>query len=73
MLARFRKRVAFHVRISGVLSKVCSEEEDANPLYPEAGRFVPAVGLMRLRELVARYPGFEAERDSAQLGSRPAQ
>jgi hypothetical protein len=63
ILARFRKRVAFHVRISGVLSKVCSEEAKANPLYAEARRFVPAVGLMRLRELVARYPAFEAETD----------
>ena len=63
MLARFRKRVAFHTRVSGILSKVCSEEDNADPLYVQAGRFVPAVGLMRLRELVARYPGFEAETD----------
>jgi hypothetical protein len=63
VLARFRKRVAFHLRVSGVLSKVCSAEDGANPLYAEAAHFISAVGLMRLRELVARYPGFEAELD----------
>jgi hypothetical protein len=52
MLARFRSRVAFHVRVSGILSKVCSFEGNAHPLHADAGRFVPAVGLMPLRELV---------------------
>ena len=63
ILAMFRKRIAFHLRVAGVLSKVCSEEDNANSLYSEAGRFVPDVGLMRLRDLAAKYPGFEAQPD----------
>jgi hypothetical protein len=65
VLAPFRKRIAFHSRVAGVLSKACLEEDNVNPLYAEASRFAPAMGLMRLRELVARYPGFEAEPDIA--------
>ena|ERR1700690_1795086 len=60
VLAMFRRRIAFHSRVAGVSSGVCSVGDDANPLYGVAGRFLPAVGLMRIRELVARYPEFEA-------------
>lgn len=62
-LPPFRKRIAFHLRVAGILSCVCSDEDNANPLYAEAGRFVPAVGLMRLRELVARHPSYQVGAD----------
>ena len=61
LLAMFRRRIAFHLRVAAILSRCGAEEGAANPLYAEAGRFLPAVGLTRLRELVRRYPGFEAE------------
>jgi hypothetical protein len=66
VLAFFPRRIAFHLRVAGVLSQVCSDEDNSNPSYAEARRFVPEVGLMRLRELVARYPDFEAEPQSGQ-------
>jgi hypothetical protein len=59
-LRLFRKRVAFHRQVAGIISglrgtaKLGSLEESA------IGDFLPTVGLMRLRELVARYPNFEA-------------
>jgi len=31
--------------------------------HDDADRFLPAVGLMRIRELVARYPDFKSETD----------
>jgi hypothetical protein len=62
VLALFRTRIAFHLRVAGVMSRVGAAEDSENPLYAEAGRFAPAVTLMRLRELVARHPGFEAQR-----------
>jgi hypothetical protein len=66
VLALFPRRIAFHLRVAGVLSQVCSDEDNSNPSYAAARRFLPDVGLMRLRELVARYPGFEAEPRSGQ-------
>ena len=57
----FRKRIAFHVRVSGVLSGLRSADDPADISHDDANRFLPAVGLMRIRELVARYPDFEAE------------
>jgi len=63
VLAPFRKRIVFHLRVAGVLSQVCSDEDNASPLYAEAGRFIPAVGLMRLRELVGRYPDHKVDTD----------
>jgi hypothetical protein len=59
-LQRSRKRIAFHFQVAGVLSGLCSEADSENGLYGEAGRYGPAVGLKRLRELVARQPDFEA-------------
>ena len=47
--------------VSGVLSGLGSADHPADIPYGDAGRFLPAVGLMRLRELVARYPDFMAE------------
>jgi hypothetical protein len=63
----FGRRIAFHLRVSALLSGLRSADEPADIARGDAGRFLPAVGLMRLRELAARYPAFEAERE---FGSR---
>jgi hypothetical protein len=60
VLRLFRKRLAFHIRVAGSLSGFRAEDDSAS-LYGDPGRFIPAVGLMRLRELAARYPDFKAE------------
>jgi hypothetical protein len=57
----FRMRIAFHLRVSGVLSGLRAADDPVDIPYDDAGRFLPAVGLMRLRELVVRYPDFKAE------------
>jgi hypothetical protein len=59
----FGRRVAFHLRVSGVVSGLRSADDPADIPGADAGRFLPAVGLMRIRELVARYPDFRAEPD----------
>jgi hypothetical protein len=61
VLRRSRRRVAFHLRVSSSMLGVCSDADAGNAAYGEAGRFAPAVALMRLRALVARYPDFKAE------------
>jgi hypothetical protein len=61
----FGKRIAFHLHVSGVLSGLRSADDPADIPYVDAGRFLPAVALMRVRELVVRYPEFRAELDSA--------
>jgi hypothetical protein len=63
ILALFNRRIAFHVRVARVLSRVVSHEGDANPLYAEIGRFVPAAAMSRIRELVASFPDFKSEPD----------
>jgi hypothetical protein len=61
LLRLFRKRMAFHLRVSGILSGLRSADDPADISHDDADRFLPAVGLMRIRELVARYPDFKAE------------
>jgi hypothetical protein len=61
VLQRSRKRIAFHFQVASVLSGLWTEPEPENGMYGDAGRFGPAVGLKRLRDLVARYPEFKAE------------
>jgi hypothetical protein len=61
ILQYFRKRIAFHLRVSSVLSGLRAADDPTDIPDGDAGRFLPTVGLMRLRELVARYPDFEAE------------
>jgi hypothetical protein len=68
VLQRSRKRIAFHFQIASVLSGLCSEAESENGMYAEAGRFAPAAGLKRLRDLVARYPEFKVETDNVNCG-----
>jgi hypothetical protein len=60
VLRLFRKRVAFHRRVAGVISGLRGTPEIGSPEDSGVGDFLPAVGLMRLRELVTRYPKFEA-------------
>jgi hypothetical protein len=61
VLRLFRRRIAFHLRVSGVLSGLRSADDSADIPHADAGRFLPAVGLMRIRELVASHPDFRAE------------
>jgi hypothetical protein len=63
VLRLFRRRIAFHLRVSAVLSGVRAADDSADIPDGDAGRFLPAVLLMRVRELVARYPEFRAEPD----------
>jgi hypothetical protein len=58
------KRVAFHLRVSSVVSGLRAADDPADISNADAGQFLPAVGLMRIRELVARYPEFRAEPDA---------
>jgi hypothetical protein len=39
------------------------DDGPADISHVDADRFLPAVGLIRIRELVARYPDFKAEPD----------
>jgi hypothetical protein len=55
VLRLFARRIAFHRRIAGVISGLRGEGDSAG-METEVGRFMPMVGLTRLRELVARYP-----------------
>jgi hypothetical protein len=59
VLQLFRKRIAFHVLVAEVLSGLRST--GGSTVYADVERFLPTVGLMRLRALVAKYPKFEAE------------
>jgi hypothetical protein len=59
-LRLFRKRVAFHRQVAGVMSGLRGIADLGSPEEGGAGEFLPVVGLMRLRELVARYPDLEA-------------
>jgi hypothetical protein len=61
VLQRSRRRIAFHFQVANVLSGLASEADLGNRLYKEAGRFAPAVGLMRLRALLRQHPDFKAE------------
>jgi hypothetical protein len=57
----FGRRIAFHLRVSGVLSGLRSADDPADISNDDADRFLPAVGLMRIRELTARYPHYSAD------------
>jgi len=59
-LRLFRKRVAFHWLVAGVISGLRGTAELESLGDSGIDEFLPAVGLMRLRELVARHPEFEA-------------
>jgi hypothetical protein len=57
------RRVAFHLRVASVVSGLRAADDPADIPNADAGQFLPAVGLTRIRELVARYPEFRAEPD----------
>jgi hypothetical protein len=64
VLRLFRRRIAFHLRVSALLAGLRSADDPVDISNDDAGRFLPAVLLLRVRELVARYPEFKAESDS---------
>jgi hypothetical protein len=61
ILRRSRRRITFHLQVAEVLSGTYPVADVGNSLYEQVGRFAPAVGLMRLRELTRRHPDFRAE------------
>jgi hypothetical protein len=70
VLRLFRKRVAFHRQVAGVISGLRGSAELGSMKDGGVGDLLPLVGLMRLRELVARYPKFEAT-GGGNLGAGP--
>ena len=71
VLRLFRKRVAFHRQVAGVISGLRGSAELGSMKDGGVGDLLPLVGLMRLRALVARYPKFEAT-GGGTLGAGPA-
>jgi len=71
VLRLFRKRVAFHRQVAGVISGLRGSAELRSMKDGKVGDLLPLVGLMRLRALVARYPKFEAT-GGGNLGAGPA-
>jgi hypothetical protein len=61
----FGRRIAFHARVAALLSGLRSADDPVDIPYEDAGRFLPALGLQRLRDLATRYPDFRAEPDVA--------
>ena len=61
----FGRRIAFHSRVAALLSGLRSADDPVDIPHEDAGRFLPALGLQRLRELATRYPDFRAEPDVA--------
>lgn len=60
MLRLFRKRVAFHTRVAGAISGLRATVTVGSLEDSGVGDYLPVVGLMRLRDLLERYPTFEA-------------
>jgi hypothetical protein len=60
LFARYSDRIAFHRRVTRILSGVCTAEDAMNPAFGDAGRFLPAVATMRLKQLVAQCPKYKA-------------
>jgi len=63
VLRFFRKRIAFHSLVSGIISGLRSADDPTDIPYEDAGRFLPDIALLRIRELVARHPDFTAQPD----------
>jgi hypothetical protein len=63
VLRRSQQRIAFHFRVLDVVSAP-TMIDPRNVMSPDVGEFLPRVTLMRLRQLVARYPEFKALPDS---------
>jgi hypothetical protein len=68
VLRRSRHRIGFHRRVSEVLSGLTGET-DVSLTESDVARFIPGVGLARLRALVARYPNFSLDAPAVTPGS----
>ena len=60
MLRLYRKRLAFHKQVAGAISGLRETVTVGSLEDSGVGDYLPAVGLMRLRDLLERYPTFEA-------------
>jgi hypothetical protein len=60
MLRLVRKRLAFHKQVAGAISGLRASATVGSLEDSGVGDYLPAVGLMRLRDLLERYPTFEA-------------
>jgi hypothetical protein len=58
-LRLLRKRLVFHSLVARVISGVGEAAKLGSVEASEVGDFLPAVAMMRLRELFDRYPQFE--------------
>ena len=64
VLRRFQQRIAFHLRVLEVASGPTGID-DSDPLNTGVGEFLRRATLMRLRQLIARYPDFKALPDTS--------
>ena len=64
----FGRRIAFHKRVAGVISGLGGVGGSPG-IDTGAGRYLPTVGLMRLRERVERYPVCDAGRTDPVVGA----
>ncbi|MEA3108193.1 MAG: hypothetical protein QOI88_2798 [Gammaproteobacteria bacterium] len=64
ILRRSQQRIAFHFRVLEVVSGPTGiDHEDA--MNAGVGEFLRRATLMRLRQLIARYPEFKAQPDTS--------
>jgi hypothetical protein len=64
VLRRASQRIAFHFRVLDAVSGPMGFG-DQDALNPDMDEFLPRVTLMRLRQLVVRYPEFKAQPDTS--------
>jgi hypothetical protein len=64
VLRRFQQRSAFHFRVLEVASGPTGID-DSDPLNAGVGEFLRRATLMRLRQLIVRYPDFKALPDTS--------
>lgn len=64
VLRRSQQRIAFHFRVLDVVSAP-TVIDPGNVVNDDLGEFLPRVTLLRLRQLVARYPQFKALPDTS--------
>ena len=59
LFRRYGERIAFHRRVTSILSGGAAAQGRGDGDYTGADRFLPEVLRMRLRQLVAQYPAFK--------------
>jgi len=64
VLGRASPRIAFHFRVLEAVSGP-TEFDYKDAVNADVGEFLPRVTLMRLRQLVARYPDLKAQPDTS--------